>query len=189
MLLQSLGSHLRHVSFSWFLFPKKRFPILHQLATGSDVDLLKSESSVLASQPQNDIRASFLNPSPKNCQKVVDELTDGKNIHFSNIYTAGRRICHLLSWRDVCGVATLACFVSSPDSVQYRHGWRTVHPMRIVRSRAFKGQFVYNLFRHWQKKSKKFVDHQSSRSYQHSLFLAGQFCLRIEHPEKDIAPL
>ena len=59
-------------------FPKKALSNPAPARYGSDVDLLKSESSVLASQPQNDIRASFLNPSPKNCQKVVDELTDGK---------------------------------------------------------------------------------------------------------------
>ena len=45
-----------------------------------DRDKAKSTSSasVLKSHLENDIGALFQNPSPEECQKVVDELTDGE---------------------------------------------------------------------------------------------------------------
>ena len=63
-------------------------------ATGSialDRDEAKSTSSasVLESHPENDIGALFQNPSPEECQKVVDELTDGEKYSLLNPIQAG----------------------------------------------------------------------------------------------------
>ena len=77
----------------------------------------------------------------------------------------------------------------SLDGVQYGHGWSILHPVRVVLPKSGLQRSICPPFRHWQKKSEKCADHRSSRSHQDSLFRADQFCLRIEHPEKDIAAL
>ena len=120
-----------------------------------DRDEAKSTSSacVFESHPENIIGALFQNPSPEEleCQKVVDELTDGENY---SLLKHHRRPAEKLPATSLAG-----CMRS------FQTGWLSEYPWMIYstarggafcnpgaffcRSRATKGQFVNTPVRHW----------------------------------------